>query len=145
MVELKKVEQGYLIQRVSEDGGVETIIATGFSEQDIRDLVATIIINFAVGSEDSYDCNETTLYRLVDLVAEECNIWEEVFIDIDSDYDDTTGAVSFIYALEQEYGASAEDLEVYSSEGIERLNNCIKDALVKVMLLDDMVITIDLD
>ena len=85
------------------------------------------------------------MYRLVDLVAEECNIWEEVFIDIDSDYDDTTGAVSFIYALEQEYGASAEDLEVYSSEGIERLNNCIKDALIKVMLLDDMVITIDLD
>lgn len=133
MVNVTKVEngEGFYIQRVIDDS-IENISRNNFKMEDILGLIKDTIIKIALDNIDEVIYDDAELADLAVEVAEECNIWEDVFYDIDSSLNES-GDLEFIYALTFD-GDVTEDSEVFSSEGLEKFKHTICLSLARLMI-----------
>lgn len=133
MVNVTKVEngEGFYIQRVNDDS-VENISRNNFKTEDIIDLIKDTIVKIALNDIDESTYDNVKLADLAVEVAEECNIWEDVFYDIDSSLNES-GDLEFIYALTFD-GDVTEDSEIFTSEDLEKFKHIICLALARLMI-----------
>ena len=134
MVNVTKVEngEGFYIQRVTDDS-VKNISRNNFKTEDIIDLIKDTIVKIALlDDSDEFTYDDVKLADLAMEVAEECNIWEDVFYDIDSNLKES-GELEFIYALTFD-GDVTEDSEIFSSEDLKKFTHIICLALARLMI-----------
>ena len=131
MVTITKIENsdGYLIQRVNSDKTVENISRNKFRYSDILELVEDVIIKSVVNEEnkDFIEFDEYLLDELSNDICDYCNIFEEVFCDIDMDED---GEFVCAFAIEK----VGEDSEVFSEEEIKQFIDIITKTALYVLL-----------
>lgn len=133
MVNVTKVEngEGFYIQRVIDDS-VENISRNNFKMKDVLDLIKDTIVKIALNDIDEFTYDDVKLADLAVEVAEECNIWEDVFYDIDSNLNES-GELEFIYALTFD-GDVTEDSEIFSSEDLEKFKHTVCLSLARLMI-----------
>lgn len=133
MVNVTKVEngEGFYIQRVIDDS-IENISRNNFKMNDVLDLIKDTIVKIALNDIDESTYDDVKLADLAVEVAIECNIWEDVFYDVDSNLDES-GDLEFIYALTFDDDVT-EDSEIFSSEDLEKFKHTICLSLARLMI-----------